>query len=145
MIAVDTNVLVYAHRGDSEFHERAGATVRTLAEGRSSWAIPWPCVHEFFAVATNLRIYRTPSTTSEALAQLEAWFESPSLSLLGETPDHWPVLHDLVRAGRVAGPRVHDARVAAICLAHGVHELLTADRDFDRFPDLRTRNPLLGR
>ena len=44
---------------------------------------------------------------------------------------------------KVAGPLVHDARIAALCLDHGVHEFWTADRDFARFPDLRVRNPLV--
>lgn len=44
---------------------------------------------------------------------------------------------------RIAGPAVHDARIAAICLQHGVSELLSADRDFSRFPELKTRNPLV--
>jgi hypothetical protein len=43
----------------------------------------------------------------------------------------------------ITGPAVHDARVAALCLAHGVRELWTADRDFSRFPRLRAVNPLL--
>ena len=51
---------------------------------------------------------------------------------------------DDIEAGRIAGPRVHDARVAALCLAHGVRELWTADRDFSRFPGLATSNPLAG-
>jgi uncharacterized protein len=42
----------------------------------------------------------------------------------------------------VAGPAVHDARIAALCLANGVRELWSADRDFTQFPDLRTANPL---
>jgi predicted nucleic acid-binding protein len=50
------------------------------------------------------------------------------------------LLELLVRA-RVAGPKVHDARIAALCLDHGVSELWTVDRDFSRFP-LVTRNPL---
>jgi len=45
---------------------------------------------------------------------------------------------------KVAGPRIHDARIAAVCLAHGVTELWTADRDFSRFPALRTRNPCVA-
>jgi predicted nucleic acid-binding protein len=49
--------------------------------------------------------------------------------------------HQIV-SGRIAGPRVHDARIAALCLAHGVRELWTADRDFSRFPSLATSNPL---
>jgi predicted nucleic acid-binding protein len=64
--------------------------------------------------------------------------------LLSESPTHWPTLKPLLKAGRVAGPLVHDARIAALCLQHGVRELWTADRDFSRFPSLRTRNPLLG-
>ena len=48
----------------------------------------------------------------------------------------------LLVAGRVAGPRVHDARIAAICRYHGVDELWSADRDFGRFPDLNVVNPL---
>jgi predicted nucleic acid-binding protein len=46
--------------------------------------------------------------------------------------------------GRISGPQVHDARVAAICQDHGVRELWTADRDFGRFPALKVRNPFVG-
>lgn len=49
----------------------------------------------------------------------------------------------LLATGKVSGPLVHDARVAAICIGHGVRELLTADRDFSRFSSLVTRNPLV--
>ena len=61
MIAVDTNILVYAHREESPFHEKALDCITELAEGRASWAIPWPCVHEFFSIATHPRIYDPPS------------------------------------------------------------------------------------
>ncbi|MGH8573082.1 MAG: type II toxin-antitoxin system VapC family toxin [Gammaproteobacteria bacterium] len=83
MIAVDTNVLVYAHREDSSFHERARGCVDSLSNGRAAWAI------------------------------------------------------------RVAGPQVHDARIAALCRQHGVRELWSADRDFGRFPGLHVSNPLV--
>jgi len=45
--AIDTNILVYAHREDSLFHEAAFRRVVELAEGPATWAIPWSCVHEF--------------------------------------------------------------------------------------------------
>ena len=61
MIAVDTNILVYAHREDSPWHEAAWSCVAAMAEGRDSWAIPWPCLHEFVAIATHPRIYAPPS------------------------------------------------------------------------------------
>lgn len=142
MIAVDTNLLVYAHRRDAEWHEAASARLRDLAEGSAGWAIPWPCVHEFLAIVTHPRIFRPPSTLDEATAQMEAWRESPTLVLIGEGPEYWTRLRAVLEAGRVTGPKVHDARIVAICLDHGVRELWSADRDFSRFPNLRVVNPL---
>jgi len=143
LIAVDTNLLIYAHRTDSEWHERASNCIRELAEARSPWALPWPCIHEFLAITTHPRIWDPPTPTEAALDQIEAWLESPSLVLLAESPEHhWRHLRDQIVAGRIAGPRVHDARIAALCLAHGVRELWTADRDFSRFASLAASNPL---
>ena len=144
MIAVDTNLLVYAHREDSPWHAASLAAVRQLAEGRLPWAIPWQCVHEFLSVVTHPRIYAPPTPLPAAIAQVESWLESLSLVVLTEGEGYWPRLRECLVGGRIAGPRVHDARMAALCLHHGVRELWTADRDFGRFPALRTRNPLLG-
>lgn len=143
MIAVDTNILVYSHRRDSRWHLPAIQTLESLATGRDAWAIPWPCVHEFYAIATHPRIYAPPSTPAQAMAQLRAWRESPSLTLLAEDDAYWPVLESMIERTRLTGPTIHDARIAALCLRHGAHELLTADRDFSRFPALTTRNPLI--
>ena len=144
MIAVDTNVLVYAHREDSSWHEAAVRCIRDLAEGVAPWSIPWPCVHEFYAIVTHPKIFAPPTPQKAAIAQIDAWLESPSLALLAESGTHWHSLRELLIAGRIAGPKVHDARIAAICLQHGVTELWTADRDFNRFPQQRSRNPLVG-
>ena len=144
MIAVDTNILVYAHREDSSWHDPAARCVRELAEGRAAWAVPWPCLHEFYAVVTHPRIYDPATKPARASAQIEAWLESPNLVLLAETDSHWSVLSRMLQTSKATGPRVHDARVAALCLAHGVRELWTADRDFSRYRDVRTRNPLIS-
>jgi toxin-antitoxin system PIN domain toxin len=143
MIAVDSNLLVYAHREDSPWHDAAYSCLAKLAEGRQAWAILWPCLHEFLAIVTHPRIYDPPTPTRNAIDQVDAWLESPSLVLLAEAEDHWIQLSSLLRAGRITGPRVHDARVAAICIQHGVSELWTIDRDFSRFPGLKVRNPLV--
>lgn len=143
MIAIDTNVLVYAHRNDSEWHPQASASVRTLATGRVLWGLPWPCLHEFLAIVTHPRIYDPPSTMAQATAQLDAWLRSPVATLLTESNSHWETLKRELFAGRVLGPMVHDAKVAALCRTHGVTEFWTADRDFSRFPSLPVRNPLL--
>lgn len=144
MIAVDTNILVYAHRRDSAWHDAAYARMIELAESRSPWCIPWNCLHEFLAIVTHPRIYSPPSRLAQAIDQIEAWIESPSVVLLGEADQYWPMLKALLQEGRVTGPMVHDARVAAICLLHGVRELWTADRDFGRFAQLTVRNPLVA-
>jgi toxin-antitoxin system PIN domain toxin len=144
VIAVDTNILVYAHRQDSEFHAPAAEIVRALAESFHEWAIAWPSVHEFFAIVTHPRIYRPPTPIPNALAQIEAWLGSPSLVLLVETSKHWQNLRALIVEAKIEGARVHDARIAALCMQHGVRELLSADRDFSRFPQITVRNPLIA-
>ncbi|MEO8314736.1 MAG: TA system VapC family ribonuclease toxin [Pseudomonadota bacterium] len=143
MIAVDTNILVHAHRRDSAWHRPAAERMRELAEGSSSWGMPWPCVHEFLAIATHPRIYVPPSTNEQATKQINAWLDSPTVVMLAEAPGYWELLRRLLQQSKVTGPRVHDARIAALCMLHGVRELWTADRDFGAFPDLATRNPLV--
>lgn len=144
MIGVDTNLLVYAHRADSPFFEAASTCIRELAQSPSEWGLPWPCVHEFYGIATHLRRYSPPSTSAQAMLQIKEWLKSPSVRLIGETPHHLAQLESVVIAGRVAGGLIHDARIAAICLQHGVREFWTADRDFSRFPQLNCRNPLIA-
>ncbi len=144
MIAVDTNILVYAHRADSKFHLQAEECVATLAEGTAPWAIAWPSIHEFFAIVTHPRIYAPPTPAARALDQIAAWIESPTLVLLSEERGYFDTFKEIVQKGKVTGPRVHDARIAALCKSHGVTELYSADRDFNRFPMLRVKNPLLG-
>ena len=142
MIALDTNVLVYAHRRESQFHSQASDLVKTLAEGRPSWAIPWPCIYEFYSVVTNPRIWKSEATPPKmASAQITAWINAPSLQLLAETRDFFTTLTPIIEQPRIRGPIVHDARIAALCLAHGVEELVTKDRDFQLFPQLNTRDP----
>lgn len=144
MIAVDTNLLVYAHRRDSQWHAPARNAIRSLAEGASPWAIPWPCLLEFLAITTHRRIYSPPSSVEQALHQVQVWLAAPSVVLLREGDDYWQVLSKIVAQSQVDGPRIHDARIAAMCIEHGIRELWTADRNFSRFPDVPARNPLLG-
>ena len=144
MIAVDTNVLVYANRADSPFHQEARLALQRLASAGRTWGIPWPCIHEFLAVATHPRVYVPPSDVGVAAQAIDDLTHLPGVVMLGEAVDHWQRLRTLVTSSGVVGPKVHEARVAAICLSHEVDELWTADRDFSWFPELRTRNPLIA-
>jgi uncharacterized protein len=143
LIAIDSNILIYAHRQDSKFHFPAKQALESLISSAGMWAITWPSVHEFIAVSTHPRVYSPPSTLLQAIEQMEIWMSTPNIRLLGETPSYWEELKTLALQSKISGPPIHDARIAAICLQHGVSELWTADRDFSRFPKLKTRNPLV--
>lgn len=143
VIAVDTNLLVYSHRSDSPFHPLAKQLIETLRNGRAPWAIPWPCVHEFLGIVTHPRIFKHPTPLSSAFAAVDAWLAGENLHLLGEGQGYLDKLRDQATRARSQGPLIHDARIAALCLHHGVRELWSADRDFSRFPTLSVRNPLL--
>ena len=129
MRALDTNVLVYAEVGSTEHHES------------SPWALPWPCAYEFLRVVTHPKVFDPPVPVERALEDLERILESPSLELLSESRRHRTLMAELVRETEVSGNLLHDAHVAALCLEHGVRELVTGDRDFGRFPGLDVVDP----
>lgn len=144
MIAIDTNLLIYAHHGSAPNHQAALDVLRPVFEGTSAWALPWPCVHEFISVATHPGIYKPASTLAETLGFVDSLLSSPQLHLLAESPGYFEKLREISTAARLRGPRIHDGRIAALCLHHGVSELWSADRDFSAFPQLKVRNPLVG-
>jgi uncharacterized protein len=144
LIAIDTNILVYSHRADAPFHEAALELVRQKVEGEQAWAIPWPCVHEFIAKVTHPRIFKQPTPLDSAIAQVAEWRHSPSAKVLAEPEGYFELLFRTLSESRVTGAKVHDARVAALCEAHGIEELWSADRDFNRFARVRVRNPLVS-
>ena len=141
MIAVDTNILVYACDESSPLHERALAAMDRLVR-EPSWGLPWIVAGEFYSVLTDGRRWREPQVDA-ALAALDAWIGTPGVRLLTEPPGHWQQLRSLIAAARPQGRKVHDARIAAVCLAAGVSELWSSDSDFSWYPRLRVRNPLV--
>jgi toxin-antitoxin system PIN domain toxin len=143
VIAVDTNILVYAHREDSHFHAEATRVLSGLAAGTRRWAVPWPCTHEFIAIVTHPRIYKDPTPLPLALQALRKLEALSNLELIGEDDGYLAVLERTAIPAHVEGGAIHDARIAALCLHHGVEELWSADRDFSRFVQLKVRNPLL--
>jgi len=143
MIAVDTNVLVYAHREDSAHHGVASPVLRDLANGSRPWAIAMQSLVEFVGIVTHPRVYAPPTPLETALATVEGLVSVPSLRILAAGLEDWPVLAEAFRRGRVRGPRVHDAHIAAVCRDHGVTEILTADRRFPRLRGLRVRDILV--
>ena len=98
------HILVYAPPGRLHLGIRqADAFIQNLAEGPSAWAIPWPCLYEFFAIVTHPRIYKPPTPPGEAILQIDAWLEAPGVSLLHEGDRFWETLRELLRG--VSDPR----------------------------------------
>ena len=121
--------------------------VRALAEGPEPWAILWPSLYGFLVTVTNPLVFKTPTPYDRAVAQVDAWLESPSLVVLTEGRGgriYWEELSHQLLASKATGQAVNHARVAALCLHHGVSELWSAHRDYSSFPNLKVRNPLIG-
>lgn len=133
MIAVDTNILVYAHRAEMPLHEPALRRLRELAEGNGPWALPAFCIGEFVRLVTHGRVFRPPSGLEAALEFLEHLLASPSARLLLPGPAYPTLFAEACRDGTARGNLAFDAQIAAVCREHGVTEILTEDRDFTRF------------
>lgn len=139
MIAVDTNVLIYAHRAETERHTSAAAELIRIANGKQPWAIPVPCVAEFVRIVTHHRRFHPPSTLSQAFGFLERVLASPDCVLLRPGPHFGSRLRAVAERADARGHLIFDAQIAALCEEHGVSTILTADRDFLRFPPLEVR------
>jgi uncharacterized protein len=141
VIALDTNILVYARRGETPRHGQAYRLLEELAQGSRPWALAWPCIYEFLRVVTHVKVFHPPTVLETALEDLDSLLHSPSLTLLGEGPSHLTAMRQALVTARAAGNLVHDAHIAALLIEHGVREIWTADRDFSRFPGLRVLDP----
>jgi len=138
VIAVDTNVLVYAHREELPQHAKAHARLIALAEGPTPWGIPVFCLGEFLRVVTHPRLFDPPHTIDEACTALDRILASPSARVLIPGERHWHLLAQAIREADATGNLVFDAQIAALCREEGVSALVTEDRDFDRFPRFKT-------
>lgn len=145
MIAIDTNILVYAHREEMTFHSQAVEVLKSLHRAGKAWLVPLHCLVECYAVITNPRIFQPASSAADALAFLGDVLAMKGCTIGHDRESTWSRLHSLIREGGVAGPFVHDARIAAVCIDYAVDELWSADRSFSRFPQLKVVNPLVRR
>ena len=133
MIAVDTNVLVYAHRAETPLHALALERLRELVEGGAPWAVPVFCIGEFVRVVTHARVFSPPTALDTALDFIDQVLGSPSARILLPGPTFAVLFAEACRSGSVQGNVAFDAQVVAVCREHSVAQILTEDRDFARF------------
>ena len=139
MIAVDTNVLIYAHRREAEFHGVATAKLIRLAEGTEPWALPVFCVIEFMRVVTHRRVFNPPSTIVQAMAFINGVVAAPTCRVALPGADFLGHLETTARQADVRGNLMFDAQIVALCREHGIAEILTNDHDFERFDRVQIR------
>lgn len=141
MILPDINLLVYAHNEAAPLHDRARAWWKDRMSGRAPVAIPWAVTFGFVRLVTHPSVLAVPLTPEEALDRIDDWFGQEHVVVLEPGPRHLRIARDLFRATAVGGSLTTDTHLAALAIEHGA-ELHSNDRDFERFPGLRLRNPL---
>lgn len=144
MIAVDTNLLVYAHRAAVPEHAAARAAIERAARHPRGWGVPAPCLADLWMVATHPSASGRPSTPEEVLAFLDALRDQGRMSLLEGRPGMAERLVGLAARLGVSGPRVFDLQIGLCALEAGATELWSHDRHFLAPPGLRLVDPLRG-
>lgn len=141
MIAVDSNVLIAAHRREHAGHANAIRRLEELAESAAPWGLPVFCIGEFLRVVTHPRVFSPPTSLAVACDFVDRLLASPSVRLLLPTDQFWDSMRQVVLEGETGGNLVFDAQIATVCHDSGVRRLLTYDRDFARFAFLDVERP----
>ena len=136
VIAVDTNVLIYANRAELPLHAVARARLAELAEGAVPWGLPVVAAWGFVRIVTQ-PIFDPPTPVGQAVEFIDHLLASPTVRVLGPGPRHWELLKTILDDGQVRGGLVTDAVIVALCREHGVDTVMSNDRDFDRFSHVR--------
>lgn len=139
MIAVDTNVLIYAHRTETDLNAAATAELVRLAEGMEPWALPVFCLTEFMRVVTHRRVFNPPSTMAQAMDFINGVVAAPTCHVALPGADFLQHLDTTARRADARGNLMFDAQIAALCREHGIAAILTNDRAFERFDRLQVR------
>lgn len=140
MNLVDVNVLIYAVNEADPKHERTRAWLDTALNGQESVGFPWLSLLGFLRLATKVGLFPAPLPVDSALDRIRAWTGQPSAVIVHPTARHLDVLAGLLAEAGAGGNLVSDAHLAALAIEHNA-TLVTYDRDFGRFPGLRSRPP----
>lgn len=141
MKLVDVNILLYAvNRGDPR-HVKVLAWWENALRGAEPVALSWSVVHGYLRLATHPRVFPKPQAKDEATDHVTQWLAHPNVYIATETDDHWPVLRELILDVGAVGNLVADAHLAAMAISRAM-TLVSCDRDFARFRQLRWENPV---
>jgi len=140
LILPDANVLLYAFRSDAQDHNRYRSWLDRVVNGKEAYGVSPQVLASVIRIATHPGIYTQRSTLTETTAFVSSLIEQPHCQLIQPGPNHWPIFLELCRTAKATGNLVQDAWLAALAIESG-SELISTDRDFARFPELRWRPP----
>ncbi len=140
---VDLNVLLYVINADAQHHRSARRWWENAINADEPVALTWIVIIGFLRISTSRRVYPNPLTADEALTHTKRWLDLPTITILQESKDHMIMLDQLIRNCGTAGNLTTDAHLACMAINHGA-TLVSYDRDFLRFPNLRWECPEPG-
>ncbi|PKB79957.1 MAG: VapC toxin family PIN domain ribonuclease [SAR202 cluster bacterium Io17-Chloro-G9] len=143
MRLIDVNVLVHVHREDAPDHSAYFQWFNDLAQSDQAFAVPDLVFSGFLRVVTHRRVFDPPSPLASALAFANDLRSHTNCVSIAPGPRHWDIFIRLCREADARGNLIPDAYLAALAIESG-SDLVTADRDFSRFPELRVIYPLTG-
>lgn len=141
MIGIDTNLLVYAFNIPDSRHAIAKQTLETLLTQKEQVAITDIVMFEFISQATRIGSPGVSPSAAQAVAALENWLSAPNVQVIRNSPKNFATFSRLCKETGRTGQKIYDAQIAAICIDNGVTEFVTADKGFEKFTELRIRNP----
>jgi len=143
MILTDANLLLYAYNRDAAEHDAARQWLEGQLSAPDIFCFSWQTITAFLRISTNARAFAHPFTIAETTSIVAEWLGRPQSVVLAPGERHWEIFSELLVTGQAPGPLVMDAHLAALAIEHGC-VLATTDRDFARFTELQTTNPLAG-
>lgn len=141
MILVDANLVIYAYHSGHPHHVAARSWLEDSIGGSEPVGFAVVTLLAFLRISTDPRIHREPLSTATAIGIIRSWLDHPNVRMASPTEAHWRTLQEVSAKGQARGPLLMDAHLAALAIEHGA-TLATTDRDFSRFPGLRTMDPV---
>lgn len=140
MILIDANVLIYAYNNDAAFHSECRQWLEDALSNTRMVGLAWQSITAFVRITTNPRLFPEGFVQSDVIEIVESWLNLPNVRVLAPTDRHWGIFKRLMIDGRLTGPKIMDAHLAALAIEYGA-VLATMDRDFSGFDGLSVLNP----